>query len=378
MKSSPRAPSRQEPTGNGTGMVVYLVVKLLLGVVFASGEPMAKEIQFHHRIAAEHGAGATGIQYLMQQLNSSINRYRDESKDERLTYLLGKKSAKQRLTLTEAGELICFKHRLGLLLQQVNFWKRLVKLAAHSENEQETIKFSDANEDFIASVTGVDTSYRFWGDYLLDPSVKPSHKFKEIYDENARVFSMTSEASRRTVLDIFLRDVLAREEFGSLLRIFPGLDITVTSNIGAKRRKLSGNADYAVGWSLGKDTLSNSPPTECHLIAVEAKKDWGQSSLWLCVAEIAALHKARKDAGKANCNTWGILSNANIWQFFLIDNESRLWTSDQKLLSLREYNEEMALPIYQLIHHIVKSCIAASPPPYPQGVLPKLGARPTS
>ena len=52
---------------------------------------------------------------------------------------------------------------------------------------------------------------------------------------------MRTEAGRRTVLDLFLRDVVCREEFQNWLRIFSELELFVESlSESAKLLKLSG------------------------------------------------------------------------------------------------------------------------------------------
>lgn len=71
------------------------------------------------------------------------------------------------------------------------------------------------------------------------------------------------------------------------------------------------------------------PPKELHLIAIEAKTRWGEDDYWQCVAETATLYKSRKDAEKAKCSVWGVLSNATDWQFIFIDETGFLWTSEK-------------------------------------------------
>ncbi|KAI9344294.1 hypothetical protein BDR26DRAFT_1006001 [Obelidium mucronatum] len=56
-----------------------------------------------------------------------------------------------------------------------------------------------------------------------------------------------------------------------------------------------------------------APPQELHLAVVEAKADLTENDYYQCVAETSTLYKSRKDAGKENCNVWGVLSNATDW-----------------------------------------------------------------
>ena len=177
---------------------------------------------------------------------------------------------------------------------------------------------------------------------------------------------MYREASHRTVLDMFFKDVLSRDEFGSALRVFPEYDFCVNSmEDSGNPVKLSGKADYTIGHSAGKDIFDCEPSKELHLIAAEAKREWPGESYWQCIAQTAALHKSRKDAGKKTCRVWGILSNASIWRFLYIDEAGQLSTSNDFLLDLRRYNEKQVLAVYRAIYHIVKSCYEASPPSTP-------------
>jgi hypothetical protein len=69
------------------------------------------------------------------------------------------------------------------------------------------------------------------------------------------------------------------------------------------------------------------------------------------------MHKRKK------CLVWGILSNATFWRFIFIDEHGELSTSRDYQPGLCLYDENQVLAIYLVIHHILKSCIEASPPP---------------
>lgn len=133
---------------------------------------------------------------------------------------------------------------------------------------------------------------------------------------------------------------------------------------GPKKRKLSGVTDYTVGVGKEKDIFDNTIPREVHLVAVAAKTSIGEQDLWQCVAEAASLYKTREDAGKAKKRVWGILSNAKQWQFVHIDEDSRLWQSEEFLLDLRFYDESKVLQVYRIVHHIIKCCHEACTPPW--------------
>jgi len=151
-------------------------------------------------------------------------------------------------------------------------------------------------------------------------------------------------------------------EFKNALRIFPEIEMSVESS-GPKKRKLNGKTDYTVGLGKDIDIFDNTPPRELHLVAIEAKNSsLDEDDLWQCVAETATLYKSRKDAGKAKCAVWGVLSNANHWKFIHIDEDGKLWRSKEFLLELRSYNQDEVLFIYRLLHYVVKCCYESCTP----------------
>jgi len=238
----------------------------------------------------------------------------------------------------------------------------LIKLAMKDEPPV-TKSFSEADSEWIQAVTGVNTTYRKWTGYTIDVNIQPRPGFQTKFEEVARAFHQQNEAGRRIFLNLFLSDIILREEFGGALRIFPELQVTVVETNGPKKRKLNGITDYTVGFGKGKDIFDNTIPREVHLVAVEAKTSIGEQDLWQCVAEAASLYKTRVDAGKANKRVWGILSNAEVWQFVLIDEDGLLWQSDKFLLDLRSYYEEKVLQVYRMVYYIVKCCHEACTPP---------------
>ena len=237
----------------------------------------------------------------------------------------------------------------------------LIKLAIKEPPESKS--FSEADSEWIQAVTGVNTTYRKWTGYTVDVNIQPRPGFQTKFEEVARAFHQQNEAGRRIFLNLFLSDIILREEFGGALRIFPELQVTVVETNGPKKRKLNGITDYTVGFGKGKDIFDNTIPREVHLVAVEAKTSIGEQDLWQCVAEAASLYKTRVDAGKANKRVWGILSNAKQWQFVLIDEDGLLWQSEEFLLDLRSYDESKVLQVYRMVHYIVKCCHEACTPP---------------
>jgi hypothetical protein len=146
------------------------------------------------------------------------------------------------------------------------------------------------------------------------------------------------------------------------LRIFPEIEMSVESK-GPKKRKLNGKTDYTVGFGKGIDIFDNTPPRELHLVAIEAKNSsLDEDDLWQCVAETATLYKSRKDAGKAKCSVWGVLSNATDWKFIYIDEDGKLWRSEKYLLNLRSYDQDQVAFIYRFLYYVVNCCYEACTP----------------
>ena len=264
------------------------------------------------------------------------------------------------------------KARLSVLKMEIEDSRQLLAVqsqiishnaAPASEADQ---VFSKTDKSFITKVTGVNAEWRKWNvKEEIEVKAEPSATFKSTFELNKAAFSMYNETGRRTVIDMFLRDVVGREEFKQL-QVFTEYEISLKAvDERSQLLCLSGKADYTVGHSCA-DIFDKGPPKESHLIAVEGKRDGLEENYWQCVAQTAALHKARKDAGKARCSAWGILTNATAWRFLFINETGVLSTSEDFALDLREYNQAQVLAIYQCIYHIVGCCFKASPPPSPE------------
>ena len=240
------------------------------------------------------------------------------------------------------------------------------EMIVESKNSQ---TIGEADREFIVKVTGIDAggdSIPRWNvDTELSASVQPSPLFVEIFNQNSTTFHMHTEAGRRTVLDLFLRDILSREEFRHGLRIFPEMEFEVKSISESEPLKLSGVADYTIGHHGNKGMFELEPRKELHLVAVEAKRNWAEEAYWQYVAQVAALYKSRKDAGREKCRVWGIISNATHWKFLSINDRGVLTESREYVLDLKTYGVETEV-IYRIIHRIVTLCFNASPPLPPE------------
>jgi hypothetical protein len=270
-------------------------------------------------------------------------------------------------TETQEVELAGLEKKISVLTIAQETCRNVIALNAAPTKENDK-NFSNVDRVFIEKVTGTNLDWRPWEitDQLHGDIVPPAN-FKELFESNSAAFAMCKEAGRRTVFDMFLRAVVTVGEFRSQLRIFPEFEYSVTQlDESSQPLSLSGKADYTIGHSCGRDIFDKEPPKEVHLVACEAKRDGLEENFWQCVAQAAALHKARKVAGKVNKKVWGILSNATLWKFIYIDDSGNLYTSKDFTLTLRRYDIDEVHQIFRCIHHIVKSCFEASPPPSPE------------
>ena len=276
------------------------------------------------------------------------------------------------LTTDEQVELEEFdwKETLQELKKDKKYWEDLIKITTKEEPKEESKSFREADSQWISSITSIDTNYREWTTFHLDDAINPSEHFYSRLKQSVSLVHMKFEAGRRFVLNDFLLDILYRPEFKESLRIFPEIRMEASKIVGNKKRKIIGDTDYTIGLGKGYDIFSKVPPKELHLIAIEAKTSWDEDDYWQCVAETATLYKSRKDAGKAKCSVWGVLSNATDWQFIFIDEKGFLWTSRKISITLRSLDEEEVVKVYRFLYFLVKSCFdACTPNPTPTSSL---------
>jgi hypothetical protein len=299
------------------------------------------------------------MDYDRQQLAAVEKKIEDLVKKQTL---LQKKNKQETITVEEEIEL----EGIGVLLADARTsakrYDSYIKLSL-KEQKPEAMTFKDADEEWIQSVTSVDTSLRPWTNYIIDETIHPRPEFQKAFEEISKGVHQFTEAGRRFFLNLFLLDIIHRPEFEGNLRIFPELELSVTETNGAKKRKLNGRTDYTIGFGKGKDILSKAIPREVHLVALEAKTSIGISDLLQCIAEAATLYKIRVDAGKAKKSVWGIISNAESWRFIFIDEAGLLRKSDLFSMPLDCYDESKVLQVYRMVYYIVKCCNEAYTPP---------------
>ncbi|RKP21576.1 hypothetical protein ROZALSC1DRAFT_519, partial [Rozella allomycis CSF55] len=235
----------------------------------------------------------------------------------------------------------------------------LVKITTKKDAkmEEETITFGDATAEQIQAVTGVKFPIQDLDEFPSYEDVVPSDDFMAQYFKNRQVWCINSEASQRTYIDLFLRDVVARLEFQQRLKIFCELSMGVSNEQGSKKIKLSGRCDYTIGHTRPTALDFGSHPNDIHLLTVEAKEAWINKDCLQCIAEMATVYKSRKDAGKENCTVWGIWTNAYSWQFFLIDNDGQVYRTVMYVLQ----KDDDIKKIYRFVYHCVKQAYNASP-----------------
>jgi hypothetical protein len=276
-------------------------------------------------------------------------------------YALRKKELLGTITDLEAIDLGGIDKLLEKLEQQQKNYFDLIKLSMRNDHP-ETKSFSEADRLWTQDVTGVDTSYRKWTDYKIDDQIQPSPGFQTAFENIGKTFHQLHESGRRIYLNLFLSDIILRPEFDETLRIYPELEVSVTQMVGTKKQRLNGRMDYAVGVGKGIDMFHMAFPKEVQLVAVQAKTDFWDSSLCNCVAQAAALYKTRVDADKDKKSVWGILSNAERWEFIFIDERGLLWETNSLSLNLRSFDESEVLMVYRMVYYIVKCCHEACTP----------------
>ncbi|KAI3648974.1 hypothetical protein MP228_006828 [Amoeboaphelidium protococcarum] len=246
--------------------------------------------------------------------------------------------------------------REDLIKQRQNFQ------LSTSQKKPKVVSFSSAQYHNIVDITGIDTANRkLTIPANLNDKIEPSDEFFAMLDRNCRVIVKNSEAAPRTVIDLFLTDIVSRPEL-------QGLHVFCEQKVATRNYDLNlslqGYVDYVIGHNGGHSIKSLvSPPQNSHLIVYEAKNEFPEEAVQQCVAEAAAVYKNRKDANKVNPRVWGICSNATLWKFIHIDNEGLLYESDLFVLNRSNsgLEKEDVMKIYRIMHHIFLSAYLSSP-----------------
>ena len=215
------------------------------------------------------------------------------------------------------------------------------------------MSYGKATMPFISEATGVEDENQVWENIPVDTTVEASPEFVELFKKNCSVFEFGAEASRRTLIDLFLREVVA--QFPDFI-IICEYHMTLVNEV--KKRRLNGNCDY----TICHRGLRNLP----HLVAIKAKVT-NKETLLQCIGECASIHYRRKEAGMRNLQVYGIHSTGSIWKFVFIDENGSLFVSKEYQLNPENYVKEGFDLIYRLVYYVVKQSHVNSPRTTPAG-----------
>ena len=222
-----------------------------------------------------------------------------------------------------------------------------VAVVEQAQKEMVSMSYGKATMPFISEATGVEDENQIWENIPVDTTVEASAEFVELFKKNCSVFEFGAEASRRTLIDLFLREVVA--QFPDFIIICEYHMILVNE---VKKRRLNGNCDY----TICHRGFRNLP----HLVAIEAKVT-NKETLLQCIGECASIHYRRKEAGMRNLCVYGIHSTGSIWKFVYIDENGSLFVSKEYQLNPESYVKEGFDLIYRLVYYVVKQSHINSP-----------------
>lgn len=191
-------------------------------------------------------------------------------------------------------------------------------------------KVKNATERLVQGILKIDTAdvnkmnRRVWS---LPESeiIEEDHCISECLKKLESVWNRDSESTTRTFIDLILLDILSRQNFDFEFKFNCFGEVSglkYPENPSENDDWFSGRADYFLGYGLGAKSL------ETLLICVEAKAGNGRWNIWQLIAYMGIIHKKRQEKSKINANVYGIFTNSINWQFFRIDNTSKVWASD--------------------------------------------------
>ncbi|KAJ3343286.1 tRNA methyltransferase, has a role in tRNA modification [Kappamyces sp. JEL0680] len=197
--------------------------------------------------------------------------------------------------------------------------------------------YRKADMPFIHEATEVEEVQQVWEHIPFDETIQATEELVDLFKKNCSVFEFGAEASRRTVIDLFLREVVS--QFPELMII---CEYHMTLLNKAKRRRLNGSCDYTIVHRGHR----NLP----HLVAIEAKVT-NKETLLQCIGECASIHFRRKTNNRHNRIVHGIHSTGSIWKFVYINEEGVVAVSKEFHLNAEHYVKEVDL-IYRLVFYV--------------------------
>jgi hypothetical protein len=136
-----------------------------------------------------------------------------------------------------------------------------------------------------------------------------------------KVWSQNSESTTRTIIDMILLDALSECQIDIGQKLACWGEVSLRWKEPGQAVGLNGSSDYVFGYGTC-DTQ-----TEQLLLVGEAKALGEQLLTWQLVAYLGIIHRARKQAARQNSTVYGFLTDSRLWQFFRIDNDSKVWAS---------------------------------------------------
>lgn len=210
-----------------------------------------------------------------------------------------------------------------------------------------SMAYGKAGMPFISESTEVEENQEVWENIPVDESIVPCAEFVELFKKNCSVFEFETEASRRTVIDLFLREIVS--QFPTF-QVICGYHMTLVNEV--KKRRLNGRC----GYTICHRGFRHLP----HLVAIEAKVTNTQTMLQ-CIGECASIHYRRKQAGMPNRRVYGIHSTGSVWKFVYVSQEGVVYVSGEKHLNVNHYVEEDFNLIYRLVYYVIQQSFLNSP-----------------
>ena len=85
-----------------------------------------------------------------------------------------------------------------------------VAVVEQPQKEMVSMSYGKATMPFISEATGVEDENKVWENIPVDTTVEATPEFVELFKKNCSVFEFGAEASRRTLIDLFLREIVSQ------------------------------------------------------------------------------------------------------------------------------------------------------------------------
>jgi hypothetical protein len=233
---------------------------------------------------------------------------------------------------------------------------------------EEKQKFEDATYDFIEKTTGVKYDESdVW--IIAENEYKNIAVPRELYSElkkNLTTCTLANEADRRTGITVMITNVLYSDTYRETLGYSNEAPVSVEHLVdnGRRKLKLGGRIDYVIYPKSG-NVGTGVRPTSTHFVAVVAKNfTLTAKHQTQCIAEAAAIHKARKDAGKSNLKVWAVLTNGEIWRFIHIRQNGTATVSKNYFMQPLDPTllpNDLVANVYKILHYVVMQAYEISP-----------------